>query len=339
MDPYILTSSAAGASSESSTSAYPVRVHPSRVLPTTCSEVLTASPTSSTQTPVPTHASIDLQREWALPAGCNFPGASFFSSEFANSKSFPASLFSGRWDGSASGCTWLNTSSVTSTSTSTLLSPTSASATQTHDPLSTNAIVGIAVSTVAYPIPQRHDSHSKTRPGVVSPTPSEFHGDHSMSGRIAVGAGREESTSLANCSLVPQLSSVSSPLPVSVVLAGPAPPEEPRRAEKALMQLRDRDWRPQVTEREDAPPLTNGHGGDIAPETRQSDNVKAESYDAGGGVPSADGREADLGGVADDFCDIASDHSSDFDPESDSDSRITLPPPYSSNPSLGGQAV
>ena len=84
MSPYVLTSSPA----ESRSSVLPGTASPAHdslrlAFPTTSSEAHLHTP------PIPTHASIYLQREWAIPAGCDFPGASFFSSQFANSKSFP----------------------------------------------------------------------------------------------------------------------------------------------------------------------------------------------------------------------------------------------------------
>ncbi|KAM5545331.1 hypothetical protein V8D89_000944 [Ganoderma adspersum] len=337
MSPYTLTLSAAGAPSKSSTSAYPVHIHPSLALPTRSSEVvLTTGPTSSTRSLVPAHASIGLQRDWALPAGCDFPGASFFSSEFANSKSFSCQrLHLGRYllpD--------LNLNLDRPVSDFAFSSATPCRPQYEHDNRHRRRDWSRrdtpSDGAVAYPITRPRDSRGTTQSEVSSPPPSEFH-VYPVSERISVGAGLEDSTSLANCSLVPQLS-VSSPLPGSVVLAAPAPPEDPCRAEKALIQLRNMDRRP-ATRREaaTAPPTD---GVDIAPETpsRQPGDVEAGSYDAGGKVPSADGREADLGGVADDFCDIAPDHFSDFNLESDSDSGTTLPPPYSSNPSLGEQA-
>ena len=84
MSPYILTSSPA----ESRSSVLPSTASPTHdslrlAFPTTSSEAHLQTPA------IPTHAWIYLQREWAMPAGCEFPGASFFSSQFANSKSFP----------------------------------------------------------------------------------------------------------------------------------------------------------------------------------------------------------------------------------------------------------
>ena len=84
MSPSILTAFPARFSS-SALSGSTSRAHDSLRLafPTTSSE-------AHLQTlAIPTHASIYLEREWAIPAGCDFPGASFFSSQFANLKSFP----------------------------------------------------------------------------------------------------------------------------------------------------------------------------------------------------------------------------------------------------------
>ena len=113
------------------------------------------------------------------------------------------------------------------------------------------------------------------------------------------------------------------------------------------MQLRDMDRRPHSA----ASPPTYGHGVRIVPETRrQTANGETGSYDLGGGVAvssALDSREAgQAGGVVGSF-NASADYSpnfdpgsdSDSDPDPDSDSRTTLPPPYSSNPSLGEQAV
>ena len=84
MSPSILTAFPARFSS-SALSGSTSRAHDSLRLafPTTSSEAHLQTPA------IPTHASIYLEREWAIPAGCDFPGASFFSSQFANLKSFP----------------------------------------------------------------------------------------------------------------------------------------------------------------------------------------------------------------------------------------------------------
>ena len=100
-------------------------------------------------------------------------------------------------------------------------------------------------------------------------------------------------------------------------------------AEKALMQLRgiDRDRTATVSEAA-APPPHDGHSVDFAPEapTRRPDDVETASYGLGVWVlPVLDGGDTFPG--------------FDAESESDSDSRTTLPPPYSSNPSLAEQAV
>ena len=100
------------------------------------------------------------------------------------------------------------------------------------------------------------------------------------------------------------------------------------------MQLRDMDRRPQAAAREvSVPPPTDGRCAEIVPETRcQTGDGEAGLYDLEGGVwvPWVpDGWEADQ----------PPDHPLDSASESDLDSRHTLPPPYSSNPSLGEHVV